>query len=68
LLPAFLQGTAAAAGMALVSSIGNLGGFVGPYMMGWLKDATGSYTAGLFGLSGMLALAALSALLIKGVR
>jgi MFS transporter, ACS family, tartrate transporter len=67
-LPAFLQGTAAAAGMALVSSIGNLGGLVGPYMMGWIKDATGSYTAGLFGLSGMLALAALSALLTKVVR
>ena len=68
LLPAYLQGTAAAAGMALVSSIGNLGGLVGPYMMGWLKDAAGSYTAGLFGLSGILALAALSALLIKSVR
>jgi MFS family permease len=68
LLPAFLQGTAAAAGMALVTSIGNLGGFVGPLVMGRLKDVTGSFTAGLFGLAGMLALAALSALLIKGVK
>jgi ACS family tartrate transporter-like MFS transporter len=66
LLPRFLRGTAAAAGMALVSSIGNLGGFVGPLMMGRLKDTTGSFTAGLFGVAGMLALAALSALLLKG--
>jgi hypothetical protein len=37
-------------------------------MMGRLKDTTGSFTVGLFGLAGMLALAALSALLVKGVR
>jgi MFS family permease len=65
LLSGFLKGSAAAVGIALVSSIGNLGGFVGPYMMGWLKDATGSYAAGLLGLAGALTLAALSALLIQ---
>lgn len=64
LLSGFLQGAAAAAGIALVNSIGNLGGFFGPYMMGWLKDATGSFSAGLFGLAFMLALAAVSAPLI----
>jgi hypothetical protein len=68
LLPRFLQGAAAAAGMACVNSVGNLGGFFGPYMIGWLKDATGSFTAGLYGLAGMLTLAALSAPLIKLVR
>ena len=68
LLPRFLQGAAAAAGMAFVNSVGNLGGFFGPYMIGWLKDATGSFTAGLYGLAGMLTLAALSAPLIKLVR
>ena len=67
LLPAFLQGTAAAAGMALVTSIGNLGGFVGPLVMGRLRDVTGSFTVGLFGLAAMLALAALSALSIEAV-
>jgi len=67
LLPAFLQGSAAAAGIALVSSIGNLGGFVGPYMMGFLKDATGTFTAGLLGLAGILVLAAVSAPLIRVV-
>jgi ACS family tartrate transporter-like MFS transporter len=68
LLPGFLQGAAAAAGMAFVNSIGNLGGFLGPYMIGWLKDTTGSFTAGLYGLAGMLTLAALSAPLIALVR
>jgi ACS family tartrate transporter-like MFS transporter len=68
LLPRFLQGAAAAAGMAFVNSVGNLGGFFGPYMIGWLKDTTGSFTAGLYGLAGMLTLAAASAPLIKLVR
>jgi nitrate/nitrite transporter NarK len=48
---AFLSGAAAAGGIALVNSIGNLAGFAGPYAMGWLKDATGTYTAGLLSLS-----------------
>ena len=67
LVPVHLQGPAAAAGMALVTSIGNLGGFFGPLMMGRLKDSTGSFAAGLLGLAVTLALAALLALLIKAV-
>ncbi len=52
-LPAeFLSGTAAAGGIALINAIGNLGGFVGPYVLGWLKDATGTYEAGLYFLAG----------------
>ena len=43
----FLTGTAAAGGIALVNSIGNLGGYVGPFIVGWIKDATGSFDAGL---------------------
>ncbi len=38
---AFLRGPAAAAGIALINAIGNLGGFTGPYLMGWLQDLTG---------------------------
>jgi len=56
--PAFLSGTAAAAGIALINSIGNLGGFFGPNIMGWLKGATGSYAAGLGVLSLGMVLAA----------
>ena len=39
--PIFLGGTAAAAGIALINSVGNLGGFFGPTAMGWLREVTG---------------------------
>jgi len=48
---AFLAGTGAAAGIALINSLGNLAGFVSPYAVGWLKDATGSTDAGVYMLS-----------------
>ncbi len=44
---AFLSGAAAAAGIAVINSIGNLAGFAGPFAMGWIKDHTGSYAGGL---------------------
>jgi ACS family tartrate transporter-like MFS transporter len=44
---AFLTGTAAAGGLALINSIGNLGGFAGPYFVGWIKAATGAYSLAL---------------------
>ena len=44
---AFLSGAAAAAGIAAINSLGNLAGFAGPFLMGWLKDVTGSFSAGL---------------------
>jgi ACS family tartrate transporter-like MFS transporter len=52
----FLSGSAAAASIALINSIGNLGGFVGPYVIGFLTDKTGTYTAGIYYLvvSGLL--------------
>ena len=53
---AFLTGASAAAGIATINSIGNLSGFVGPYVMGYLKDATGSFSTGLI-LLGLTALA-----------
>ncbi|HEX7777045.1 MAG TPA: MFS transporter [Parvibaculum sp.] len=56
--PAFLGGTAAAAGIAMINSLGNLGGFAGPYLVGWIKETTQSYSAGLLGLAAALALAA----------
>jgi MFS transporter, ACS family, tartrate transporter len=43
----FLSGTGAAGGMAFINATGVLGGFVGPAMMGWFKDSTGSFSAGL---------------------
>src|SRR4051795_4606960 len=53
---AFLSGAAAAAGIALINSIGNLGGFVGPYLVGLVKDATGSTDGGLIVLACILVL------------
>jgi ACS family tartrate transporter-like MFS transporter len=51
-LPArFLSGQAAAGGLALINSIGALGGFAGPYLVGYLKDSFGTFTAGMIGLS-----------------
>jgi len=43
----FLSGFAAASGIALISSVANLGGFFGPYMVGWVSQKTGSLHAGL---------------------
>ena len=43
----FLSGPAAAASIALINATGNLGGFAGPYLIGYLADLTGGYTAGL---------------------
>jgi ACS family tartrate transporter-like MFS transporter len=44
----FLSGPAAAASIALINSVGNLGGFLGPYAIGFLTDRTGAYTAGIY--------------------
>jgi MFS transporter, ACS family, tartrate transporter len=59
--PRFLTGMAAAGGLAFINSIGTTGGFVGPYVMGWLTDETGSFNAGLLAMSGFLILAAVLA-------
>ena len=58
-----LSGTAAAGGIALINSVGNLGGYLGPYAVGCLKDWTGGYAAGLFVLSGAMLGAGLLVLL-----
>jgi ACS family tartrate transporter-like MFS transporter len=47
----FLSGTGAAAGIAAVNSIGNLGGYFGPKVFGWLQDTTGSDFSGLMFLA-----------------
>jgi ACS family tartrate transporter-like MFS transporter len=49
--PMFLSGPALAAGIAWINSIGNLGGFFGPWYVGVMKDLTGSYAGGLYGLA-----------------
>lgn len=56
--PRFLAGTAAAGGLAFINSVGTLGGFVGPFTMGWLKDVTGSFNSGLMLLAVTLVISA----------
>ncbi|MFB6464039.1 MFS transporter [Bradyrhizobium tunisiense] len=53
----FLTGAAAAGGIAFINSVGAFGAFVGPYMVGLLKDATGSYDAGMIGMASILVVA-----------
>ncbi|WP_211470744.1 MFS transporter [Collimonas humicola] len=55
---AFLGGVAAAAGIALINSLGNLAGFVSPYLVGWLKDQTHSTNSGMYVLAASLLLGA----------
>ncbi len=47
----FLTGTAAAGAIALINSVGNLGGIVGPVMLGWVKDTTNSFSGGFYFLA-----------------
>ena len=54
-----LAGTAAAGGIALINSIGNLSGWLGPFIVGWLMDITGRTSAGLYVIAGLEAAAAL---------
>ena len=56
-----LTGAAAAGGLAFINAFGNIGGAVGPALVGWLKDATGSYAGGLYGLAAFTAVSALIA-------
>lgn len=61
---AMLAGAAAATGIALVNSIGNLAGFLGPWVMGWLVDRTGSTDTGVIVLAGVMAIGSLLVLTV----
>ena len=57
----FLTGASAAVGIALINSIGNLGGYVGPFVVGWIRDSTKSFEMGVYFLAGCAFMAALIA-------
>ncbi len=61
----FLTGPALAGGLAFINSIGTAGGFVGPTVMGWLVDRTGSFSAGLAAMAACLFLSAGAAWSLK---
>ena len=60
----FLAGTGAAAGIAMINSLGNLAGFASPYLVGWLKEATASTDAGMYMLAFCLVVGSLLTLLV----
>jgi MFS transporter, ACS family, tartrate transporter len=61
-----LSGTAAAGGIAFINSVGNLGGFVGPSIIGPVVAETGSFTYGFLALAGVLVIGCV--LVLQGVR
>ena len=63
--PIFLGGAAAAAGIAMINAVGNLGGWLGPSVMGWLRDSSHGYGRGLLALSVSLTIEALLVLTLK---
>jgi MFS transporter, ACS family, tartrate transporter len=63
--PRFLSGMAAAGGLAFINSIGTTGGFVGPYVFGFLTDRTGSFSAGLYAMTGFLVFASILAFSLR---
>ena len=60
----FMSEGTAAVGIAIINSVGNLGGFIGPYAVGFLKDMTGSTAAGMYVLSSFALFACLSVVII----
>ncbi|MDR5745333.1 MFS transporter [Caballeronia sp. LZ029] len=61
--PTYLGRNAAAAGIAVISSLGILGGFVSPTLIGWIKGATGSIQLGLFALTAVVLAGCLTTLI-----
>ncbi|MCA7082763.1 MFS transporter [Cupriavidus sp. DB3] len=61
----FLTGASAAVGIATINSLANLGGYLGPYGIGLIKDATGSLAAGLYFLAAMLVFAVLMTFVVR---
>lgn len=62
----FLRGPAAAGGIAIVNSVGNVGGFAGPFVIGWIHEFTGGFSAGLLTLAGVLLIGAAIAVAMPG--
>jgi MFS transporter, ACS family, tartrate transporter len=65
---AILTGPAAAAGLALINAVANVGSFAGPYLVGWVKDATGSFSLGIVAIGCGPLIAALVATTLRSTR
>jgi MFS family permease len=65
---AMLTGAAAAAGLALINAIANVGSFVGPYLVGWVRDYTGNFSLGIVALGSGPLLASIVAATLRSAR
>jgi len=65
---AMLTGPAAAAGLALINAVANMGSFAGPYLVGWIRDHTGSFSLGIVALGAGPLVAAVVAAMLRSVR
>jgi MFS transporter, ACS family, tartrate transporter len=63
--PLFLTGAAAAGGIAFINAVGNIGGVIGPYVVGAIKDSTDSFAGGLYALGGVAALGAILTIFVQ---
>jgi cyanate permease len=63
--PRLLTGVAAAGGIAFINTVGTTGGFAGPYMMGYLRDATGDFQQGIIAMAGVMAVTTILASSLK---
>jgi ACS family tartrate transporter-like MFS transporter len=67
-LTTMVEGTAAAGGIAIITTVGGFGGFLGPYLTGRLRDATHSFDGGLYGMAVLAVIAAGLSLTLKNAR
>ena len=61
----FLSGAASASGLAIINSCGSIGGFIGPFLVGWIRGQTGGFSAALIAIAGSLIVAAIIASLLR---
>ena len=66
--PVLLRGTAVAAGIAIINSVGNLGGFFGPYVIGFIRSLTGGFKGSMLVLGGFLSISGLLILLVRQLK
>jgi ACS family tartrate transporter-like MFS transporter len=66
--PVLLRGTAVAAGIAIINSVGNLGGFFGPYLIGFIRSVTGGFKGSMLVLGAFLSISGLLILLVRQLK
>ena len=63
-----LSGTAVAAGIALITTVGNLGGYIGPYFVGWIKEYSGHLEYALFCFAAIALIGGVATAVLPGIQ